>query len=151
MLGRAITYRLLLRVAGILLLLWALYIAFQIATQRSYVGDTYVGQQIQYSFQLTMFFILDAGVLFLVAATVLLLGFSLRRPRVVYWSIQLAVWLAGISLWYKFNYTFNPWPQNPLWLIVTVICSALLFALYKPILYLIRKLVIPPRNSASAV
>ncbi|MGB8344205.1 MAG: hypothetical protein WCD86_04935 [Ktedonobacteraceae bacterium] len=130
MLGRSITYRLLLRVAGILLLLWALYVAFQIATQQSYVGDA-------------MLFILGAGVLLLAAAAILLLGFSFRHPPVVYWSIQVALWFAGISLWYKFNQAFVPWPQNPLWLIVTVICSVILLALYKPVIHLIRKLALP--------
>lgn len=149
MLGRSIAYRLLLRVAGILLLLWALYVAFQIATQQSYVGDSYVGLLIQYRFGDAMLFILEAGVLLLAAAAILLLGFSFRHPPVVYWGIQLAVWLAGISLWYSFNYIFDPLPQDPLWLVVTVVCSLVLFALYKPVLSLIRKLVLPARESTS--
>jgi len=148
MLGKSITYRLLLRVAGALLLLWALYLVFQIATQQAYVGDSYVGLQIQYNFEETMLFILGAGVLLLAAAAVLFLGFSLRRPRVAYWSIQVALWFTGISLWYKFNQAFVPLPQNPLWLIVTVICSVILLALYKPVMRLVRKMVLP-RNTAS--
>jgi len=143
MLGRSITYQVLLRVAGILLLLWALYVTFQIATQQAYVGDSYVGLQIQYNFEETMLFILGAGVLLLAAAAVLFLGFSLRRLRVAYWSIQVALWFAGISLWYKFNQSFDPLPQDPLWLIVTVICSVILLALYKPVIHLIRKLALP--------
>jgi hypothetical protein len=145
MLSKLITYRLLLRVAGILLLLWALYIALQIATLQTYVGDSYVGLQIQYSFRLTILFILQTGVPLLAAVAVLLLGFSFRHPTIAYWSVQLAIWLAGISLWYRFNYIFNPLPQNPLWLIVTVLCSMLMFVLYKPVMGLIRKLV-PPKS-----
>lgn len=150
MLGRTITYRLLLRAAGILLLLWALYLVFQIATEPTYAyypgGSTFSGPLIQYSFNDTIFNILWEEVLLPAAISVLLLGFSFRYPLVAYWSSQLALWLAGISLWYRFNNIFNPWPQNPLWLVVTVICSALLFALYKPVMRLIRKLVPPQRK-----
>jgi len=142
MLGRSI-YRLLLRITGILLLLWALYVAFQIATQQSYAGDSYVGPLIQSRFQDAIWLFFIEGAFFLAAAAVLSLGFSFRHPHVAYWSIQVALWFAGISLWYKFNQSFDPLPQDPLWLIVTVICSVLLLALYKPLLYLIRKLVLP--------
>ena len=54
MLNRSITYRLLLRVAGVLLLLWALYSAFRIATEP--IGEIFadgrtdVRLQIQISF-----------------------------------------------------------------------------------------------------
>lgn len=143
MLGRSITYQVLLRVAGVLLLLWALYLVVQISIQPNYAGDSYVGPLIQYQFQIALWLFFIEGAFFLAAAAVLLLGFSLRRPRVAYWSIQVAVWFVGISLWYKFNQAFDPLPQYPLWLIVTVICSLILLALYKPVMSLIRKLVLP--------
>lgn len=150
MLNKSITYRLLLRVAGILLLLWTLYMVFQIATEPVHeifsggVSDTRL--LIQISVGVTIFNILYAGVLFLAAAGVLLLGFSFRHPRVAYWCIQVALWFAGISLWYKFSQFFDPLPQDPLWLIITVICSFLLLALYKPVMGLISKLVLPKRK-----
>lgn len=146
MLGKSITYRLLLRVADILLLLWALYIAFQIAIGPSYVGDTYVGLVIQYQFTEAIWLIFYEGAGFLAAAAVLLLGFSSWYPRVAYWSIQAALWFVGISLWYRFSQALDPWLYDPLWLIVIGICSALLFALYKPVMSLIRKLVQPKRK-----
>lgn len=143
MLSRSITFRLSLRIAAILLLIWALYLIFQISLQPAYAGDSYVGPLIQSSFLEAIWSIFFEGAFLLAAAAVLLLGFSSKHPGVTYWSIQVAVWFVGISLWYKFNQTFDPLPQSPLWLIVTAICSLALFALYKPITYRIRKLVMP--------
>lgn len=62
--------------------------------------------------------------------------------------MQVAVWLIGINLWYQQNgqtgvqlvpvlatpVTF--WPQ----MVITLICSLLLFALYIPLTHLLKKL-----------
>lgn len=145
MLNRSITYKGLLRVAGVLLLLWALYSALRIATEP--IGETFadgssdVRLQIQISFTETLFSIVYfGGGLFSVAAGILLLGLSSGRSSIAYWSIQGAIWLAGISVWYRSNGTFNPFPVDAFWIIVTLLCSLALLALYKPLVYLLRKL-----------
>lgn len=154
MLDRSITYRLLLRIAGILFLLWALYSAFRIAAapvQEIFAdGGSDVRLQIEISLTDTLFDIVYWGVLFFVAAGILLLGGSSRRLRIAYGSIQLAVWLVGISLWYRSNNTFDPYPLNPFWIIVTAICSMVLLALYKPTLHLLRKVVMSPGDGVTA-
>lgn len=145
MLNRSITYRGLLRVAGVLLLLWALYAAFRIAIEP--IGETFadgssdVRLQIQISFTDTLFSIVYfGGVLFFVAAGILFFGLSSRRSSIAYWSIQGAVWLTGISLWYRTNGIFNPFPTHSFWIMVTLLCSLALLILYKPLVYLLRML-----------
>lgn len=155
MLNRSLTWRSLLRIAGLLLLLWALYSAIRIATEP--IGETFadgrtdVRLQIQISFTDTLFSIVSfGGVLFFVAAGLLLLGLSSRRVSIAYVSIQGALWLAGISVWYQSNGTFNPFPTDSFWIIVTLIGSLALLALYKPLVYLLSKLMLQTsrRNTA---
>lgn len=139
MLSRSITYRSLLRIVGALFLLWALYQAFRIATIQVYENsDTFWHYQIEVSVTDTLFNIVFYGVLFFVAAGLLLLAVSSQQVHIAYWGIQAAIWLGGISFWYHSNSEFNPFPLNPFWIIVTVICSLGLLALYKPMLRLLR-------------
>lgn len=154
MLDKSITYRLLLRIAGILFLLWALYSAFRIVTapvQEIFAGGgSDVRLQIEISLTDTLFDIVYSGVFFSVAAAIFFFGVSSRRLSIAYWSIQLAVWLVGISLWYRSNGTFDPYPLNPFWIIVTAICSMVLLALYKPAILLLRKVVTSPGDGVTA-
>jgi hypothetical protein len=139
MLNRSITYRSLLRIAGALFLLWAFYQTFRIATIQVYENsNTFWRYQIEVSATDTLFNIAWYGVLFFVAAGLLLLGLSSRHMHIAYWSVQVTVWLVGVSLWYRSNHEFNPFPLDSFWLIVTVICSLGLLALYKPMLRLLR-------------
>jgi len=139
MLNRSITYRSLLRIVGALFLLWALYQALSIATSHVYEnGNTFWRYQIEVSITETLYTIAWYGVLLFVAVGVLLLAVSSRHVNLAYWGIQGAVWLGGISFWYHSNSEFNPFPLNPFWIIVTVICSLVLLALYKPMLRLLR-------------
>ena len=147
MLNRTLTLRFLLRIAGLLLLLWALYVAIRVATEP--IGETFangttdVRLQIQISLTDTLFsMVYFGGVLFLVAAGLLLLGLSSRRVSIAYMSIQGALWLAGISVWYRSNGTFNPYPLDAFWISVTLICSLALLALSKPLVFFLRKLML---------
>src|SRR5579863_8728807 len=83
-----------------------------------------------------------SGVLSFVAAGPLLLGLSSHHVLFAYMSIQGALWLAGISVWYRSNGTFNPYPLDAFWIIVTLICSLTLLALYKPLVFFLRKLML---------
>ncbi len=140
MLNRSITYRSLLRFAGVLCLLWALYSAIGIATTHIYENsDTFWRYQIQISITDTLFNIVFYGVLFFVAAGLLLLGLSSRHVHITYWSIQVTVWFVGISLWYRSNSEFNPFPLDSFWLIVTVICSLALLVVYIPMVIIFRR------------
>lgn len=68
MLNKFIAYRLLLRAAGILLLVWALYLVVQISIEPYYVGNAYAGPSIQYQFSETIWLILYEGAGFLLTA-----------------------------------------------------------------------------------
>jgi hypothetical protein len=73
---------------------------------------------------------------------------SFLRVRLVYWSLQFAVWLTGINIWFQQNnetdvrlippfatpYSF--WPQ----MVITLLCSLLLLVLYVPLIHLLRRI-----------
>lgn len=140
MLNKSISYRSLLRFVGVLFLLWAFYKAFGVATAHVYENsDTVWRYEIEISLTDTLFNVVYYGVLFFVAAGVLLLGLSSRHVNIAYWSIQITVWLVGISMWYHSNNTFNPFPLDSFWLIVTVICSLVLLVFYIPIVLIFRR------------
>ena len=69
------------------------------------------------------------------------------KAYIGYWSFHLAIWLVGLSAWYRFNSVFLPWPANPVWLIVTLVTSLVLLILYKPITSILRKLVAPVQRA----
>ena len=76
-------------------------------------GTTDVRLQIQISLTDTLFsMVYVSGVLFFVAAGLLLLGLSSHHVLFAYMSIQGALWLAGISVWYRSNGTLNPYPLD---------------------------------------
>lgn len=139
MLSNPNRYRFFLFIAGILFLLYAFYKAFSIATAHIYVnGSTSWQYRIGFSITDTLFFVVWYGVLFFIAGGILLVGLSIRNIKANYWCIQIALWLAGISLWYCFNRSFSPFPANSLWIIVTAIGSIILLVLYMPVVRFLR-------------
>ena len=144
MLGKSITFKTLLRVAGVLCLLWVLYRAFSIATMPTMDGSS---QQTYYLIQtdwpIALFLMMYGGLHWFLAAAVLLLSFSFELAIVAYLGIQVSLWIVGLSIWYYTNNFFDPWPQNPIWLLITIACSVVLLALYKPLMFLLNKIMRP--------
>jgi hypothetical protein len=66
--------------------------------------------------------------------------------RIAYWSLQLAIWLIGINIWYQqsneTNVQLMPILATPLtfWphMVVTLFCSLALLILYVPSIRLFR-------------
>ena len=87
------------------------------------------------------------------AIGILLFCFSLRQPnpKVSYWSLHVFLWLLGASIWFQQNQFFSTsltgvittplslWP----WMLLPIIGSPLLGVLYKPVMYLLTKLMRP--------
>ena len=147
MLGKSITFKTLLRVVGVLCLLWVLYNIFRIALMPVTTGNYDAPQKsfylIQTDWPIALFLMTYAGLHWFLAAAVLLLSFSFERVRVAYWSIQVSLWIVGLSIWYLVNNTFDPWPENPTWLLLTILCSIVLLALYIPLISLLTKIMRP--------
>jgi hypothetical protein len=146
MLNKVIRFSTLLRIVGVLCLLWAVFLAARIAfIPTNDIGDP--SAQASYLIVTIPVFalglIIERGILWYAAAGVLLLGFGSQRARLAYWSIQVALWLVGITLWYQLNHAFAPPPQSPLVIIITLLCSLALLALYKPIISLLTKIIRP--------
>jgi hypothetical protein len=147
MLGKSITFKTLLRIAGVLCSLWVLYRGFSIATMPVTVVNSDSPQQsfylIQTDWLIALFLMAHESLHWFLAAAVLLLSFSFERIRVAYWGLQVSLWIVGTGIWYLVNNTFDPWPQAPMWLLITIVCSIVLLVLYKPITFLLTKMMRP--------
>ena len=144
--NRLATSRILLRILGILLILLSLYYILRIAVRPLFGGVPYnvhLQPLITTSVTETLWTILWAGPLVFLAGGLILLSLSFRYVHIAYWSLQIAVWLVGLTAWFAFNHEFTPLPVNPTWLIITIIISLLLLVLYKPVMYLLPKLMRP--------
>lgn len=142
-----------LQAVGGALFLVALLFSFRVAMEPvreiSPTG-TDVRSLIEISFTDTFLHIAHQNILLLGAAGVLLFGLSSRRIFIAYWSLQLAVWLTGISLWYGTAFVLNPFPESPVWLITTIVCSLVLLILYKPLISLLQKLIVLEREGLAS-
>ena len=114
MLGKSITFKALLRVAGVLCLLWVIYQAFSIATMPTSDGSS---QQTNYLIQtdwpLALYLMIYAHLHWFLAAAIILLSLSIGRARVIYLGFQVSLWIIGLSIWDYTNNSFDPWPLNP--------------------------------------
>lgn len=139
MLGRNVTFKTLLRLAGVLCLLWSIYHIFQIATfpVSEVNSNSYL---IQSDRNFALFLMARKGLHWFLAAGVLLMCFSFERARVAYWGLQVSLWIVGFGIWYLVNNSFDSWTQNPMGLLLTILCSIVLLALYKPITFLFTKM-----------
>src|SRR5205823_2523658 len=86
---------------------------------------------------------IDSGGPWYFVAGLLCLSFASQRRQVMYWTVQISIWIAGFALWYPQSWAYTPFPvnANPTWLIVSAICSLLLLVLYKPSMRLLQRLV----------
>jgi hypothetical protein len=130
MLNKSIPAYCFARIVGVLLFLGAFLYGFPI------VADT-----IGFGFTNIVFFLIYSGVLIICAVGVLSLGLSFRHVYITYWSLQLTVWLTGVSLWFRFGSELHAYPVNPTWIVVTMFCSLILLVLYTFVTRLLRRFI----------
>jgi hypothetical protein len=97
--------------------------------------------------------LVQPGPLLYVSIGLCLLTLSTLHPRLAYWSLQMALWLASMSFWSSLAMAFNqngmeiPGSFTPFFWI-TLVCSLILLAAYKPVLAVLKKLcTLPPTIS----
>jgi hypothetical protein len=137
----------LFRVAGILFLVFGLYHAYTVASVTLGTGENIPGTLIAILGPFGGDFPYGAPLIY-IAIGLLCLGLSTTRAKIAYWSLQLALWLTGLNLWYQqqsgidvrlippFATPTTFWPQ----MVITLLCSLLLLVLYIPIIRLFNKL-----------
>lgn len=139
MFHREVPYKRFAFIAAVLLVLLALYQAFNIALiPFSMDGGAHSGPLILVNFPEAGAEMLGAGVLTPLAVAVLLFGIASLRVTVTYWCVQAALWLAAISFWYQsrganandLGHTQSSW----LWLALAAGCSLILLVGYKLVL-----------------
>jgi hypothetical protein len=132
MLHRPMPYMLLLRAAGILLILLALFQIYSVASRPfALTGLAQTRPLILVDPAEAVVEMLYAEVFQMLGVAILFLSIVSLRVKLAYWSLQLAVWLGGISLWYQqsTNWRATPiaglsWPASPWpWLMLTLLCS----------------------------
>lgn len=127
-----------LRFIGIVFLIVSLYyiilsmVGPLFPFQPAYIRNT--PPPIETNLSLTLIDIVWRGIpLTCLAIGLVCIAVSFRRATLTYWCIQIALWLIGISLWYHFNNFLSPLPHNPTWILVTAVCSVVLFLFRKQI------------------
>ena len=147
MLHRSVPYRPLFLAAGFLFVVFGLYhavsIAFSLAGAGTNASGILLGILGLYGGEFPY-----GGAFIYLGLGVFGLGIGSMRARLAYWSLQVAVWLIGLGLWYEqggeINVKLVPilatpqsfWPQ----MVITLLCSLLLFALYIPLTRLFERL-----------
>ncbi|HEY5005154.1 MAG TPA: hypothetical protein VII61_18475, partial [Ktedonobacteraceae bacterium] len=133
----------LLRVIGLLLILYGLYAALRIAILFMQAGDNVSATLLEIVGPVGGSFS-PGGLLTCLALGLFALGLSSMHVRIAYWSLQLAIWFIGINMWYQQNSVTDVqlvpilatpttfWPQ----MIVTLIGSLVLLVLYIPLIRL---------------
>jgi hypothetical protein len=167
MLNRSVFYKSLLRIVGILFLLYGIYLIVRILTAQNtppgvlepsgplifadpgivclYVlyGGFRIGNALPSLHLLDSFL----SPLFYVGIGIFLLGLVSMKVKVTYWCLQLTLWFICLSFWFPvwFLLGYNSVAPSvdgftPFFL-VTLVLSLSLFALYKPVIHLLRKIV----------
>ncbi len=150
MLNKSISYKVLLRIVGIVLIAFSLFWALSVAFPMFGAGDNLSGTLLWILWTRSPYGVSFpiGGVLTYVGLGLLFITLSSMRVKFAYWSLQLGVWLIGINVWFQQNNEldarlipplvtpFSFWPQ----MVVTLFCSLLLFALYVPLTRLLRRL-----------
>ena len=165
MLNLSVSYKTLLRITGLLLFLYgffwvvrALFVQIDVSGDQQYIGPLIFwdsGQILAYIFYgLPLFgepvlggwfhgFVLPGPLLY-VSVGLCLLALSTLRPWLVYWSLQIALWLVSMSFWAGLAVTFNqngidvPGIFTPFFWI-TLLCSLVLLAACILMLALLKK------------
>lgn len=149
MLHRSMPYMILLRAAGIVIVLLALFQIYSVASRPfALAGATQVHPLILVDPAEAVVEMLYADVFLMLAVAALFLGIVSLRVRLAYWSLQLAVWLGGISMWYQHSMDLRPapiaglsWPVSPWpWLVLTLLCSLAILVCHQPVKRAIRAL-----------
>lgn len=77
------------------------------------------------------------------------LALSTRRVHLVYWNLQVLLWLGSMSLWFPVAMALStnginvPGSFTPFF-VGTLIASVLLLIAYVPVVYMLRKLLVKP-------
>lgn len=147
MFHKSLSYITLFRIAGILFLVFGLYHAYITASLLLGGGENIPGTLIGILGLFGGEFPYGAPLIY-IALGLFCLGLSSTKAKIAYWSLQLALWLTGINLWYQqqgeidvrllppFATPPTFWPQ----IVITLLCSLLLLALYIPLTRLLKKL-----------
>lgn len=147
MFHKSLSYIALFRIAGMLFLVFGLYHAYTVASVLLTGGENIPGTLIGVLGPFGGEFPYGAPLIY-IAIGLLCLGLSSTRAKIAYWSLQLAVWLTGINLWYQQQGRIEVRLLPPLatpttfWpcMVITLLCSLLLLALYIPVTRLLKRL-----------
>ncbi|GLV53704.1 hypothetical protein KDH_05560 [Dictyobacter sp. S3.2.2.5] len=164
MLQKSITYKSLIRLMGIALVLLSVYCFCSVTlnhTESIANGVTiYSGPEIGESVPRALLDVvwlrggyygsifLWGGTLTYLGIGLLLIGMSTMNPKVAYWTLQASIWLISINLWYQYGgvvsagsivpFLMTPetlWP----WMIIALVASFSLLVAYIPVTRLLRR------------
>ena len=152
---KSLSFKSILRIVGIVLILYGLYWVIRDLTVQTVVGgsEQYSGALIFWDpgEVLTSIFYGDGfsfapGPLFYVSIGLFLLALTTGRIILAYASLQVVLWFVSMSLWHQSAFALNPQGINVpasftpfFW--VTLALSLALLAAYRPVTHLIRKLI----------
>src|SRR3982074_2796630 len=98
MLNKSISYKALLRIIGILFIAFGLYCALSIIFS-PLEADSNLSRTLLDILWFRGPYVYG-GMLIYIGLGLFFLGLSSMRVTIAYWSMQVAVWLIGINLWY---------------------------------------------------
>lgn len=171
MLSKTITYKTLILVFGLFFIALGIYcfcaVAFMHTEAIGGSGPNYSGPMIGKSVPQTILWALwyrnfhgvYGGPLIYAGLGILLVCFSSRKPKVAYWSLQVALWLIGINLWYQYGgYSMGGiipllvTPQS-LWplMVVIFVISLVLIAAYIPVLRFLNRFLGQPKTTETEI
>ena len=147
MFHKSLSYIILFRIAGILFLLFGLYHAYTVASVTLGAGENISGTVLAILGPFGGEFPYGAPLIY-IALGLFGLGLSSGKAKIAYWSLQLALWLTGINLWYQQQGRIEVRLLPPLatpatfWpcMVITLLCSLLLLALSIPVIHLLKRL-----------
>ncbi len=143
--NRGLFLRSLMLLVGSALLFYSLYQVYIVATMPvNVVNGEHAGSylRITYNFGDVILESILAGILLHVAAGLLLVSLGANQVKWEYWSLQIALWLVGLTLWFKASSHLDPFPVDTwTWLLVTAGVSLLLLVLYRPLLRVLARFV----------
>ena len=93
---------------------------------------------------------LAPGPLLWVSIGMICLSLTSMRSNVVYVCLQIALWLISLSIWFPILFLLGTTDYEPVSFVplelVTLVCSLVLLAFYKPVTQVLRKLFEPGRE-----
>lgn len=165
MLQKSLSYKSILRIVGIVLLLYGFYWVIRDLTAQTVVegSEQYSGALIFWNpgeVWTSIFygdgFLFAPGPLFYVSIGLFLLALTTRRIILTFASLQMVLWLVSMSFWLKSAFVLNPQGIDVpasftpfFW--GTLVLSLALLAAYKPVTHLLRKLIGTPLETGPQV